>query len=409
MKELSSLSIEPSVKVEVSSFRPMGRKFSTLTSLDKEWVEADLSGKATYTESIYPLSSVLGRGAVAVASSTADGTAYTWTFSPKANTADNPATFTVEQGSQERAQRFPYGIVTDYSVSWKRDGIEVSGAMMGRRLQDDIRLSGNEIQTIGASAGVNAGSFQLASTLGTTSHIAYNANAGTIQARLDTLLGADTTFVAGGPLPATAVTIEFKGAYSQQNVPNFIVAGSASFAGGTLQAAFTSGGTAPSSVALVPVLPTEVNVYLGTSPAHLDTVLPLNRALSVEWGISERYGPVWTLDAREQSWVAIVETEPKLELTMMVEADAEGMALLPLVRSGVTRYVRIEGVGGTIPNTTSTYLYRMDTAIKISDVGKFSDSDGIYAIEFTMLGVSDSVGWGGTATLVTVRNELASL
>jgi hypothetical protein len=408
MLELASLSIEPSVKVTVDTFRPMGRKFATVTSLGKEWTEASLKGKATYTEMIYPLASVLGRGAVSVAASNANGTAYTWVFSPKSNTADNPATFTVEQGSQERAHRFGYGIVNELSLSWKRDAIELQGAMIGRRLEDGIRLSGNEIQTIGVNAGVNAGSFSLNSTMGTTGFIPYNGNAGSVQTQLNTLLGAGNSYVSGGPLPGTAIAIEFTGIYAQQNVPNFAVAGSASMTGGTLQIAYTSGGTAPAQFNLVPVLPTQVNVYFGTSIGHLNSATALQRALSADWKISGRYGPVWTLDAAQQSWVAIVETEPKLELTMMLEADAEGMAMLPLVRSGETRYVRIEAVGGTINNTTATYLTRIDTAIKFTDVGNFSDADGVYAVEFTATGVSDTNN-GGTATVITIRNELASL
>jgi hypothetical protein len=408
MLELASLSIEPSVKVEVDTFRPMGRKFATFTSLGKEWTEASLKGKATYTEMVYPLASVLGRGAIAVAASNANGTAYTWRFSPKTNTADNPATFTVEQGSQERAHRFGYGIVNDFEVSWKRDNIEISGAMIGRRLEDNIRLSGNEIQTIGANATVSAGSFTLNSTMGTTGFIPYNGNAGSVQTRLDTLLGVGNTYVSGGPMPTAAVSIEFTGAYAQTDVPKFIVAGSASMTGGTLQAAFTSGGTAPAQFNLVPVLPTQVNVYMGTSIGHLNSATALQRVMSASWKISGRYGPLWTLDAAQQSWVAIVETEPKLELSMMMEADAEGMAILPLVRSGETRYVRLEAVGGTVNNTTSTYLARFDTAIKFTDVGNFSDADGVYAVEYTATGVSDTSN-GGTATVITIRNELASL
>jgi hypothetical protein len=306
--ELASLSIEPSVKVEVDTFRPMGRKFATVTSLGKEWTEADIKGKATYTEAIYPLSSVLGRGTAVLAGTGGGGSAFTWTFSPKAGAADDPATFTIEQGSSERAHRFTYGIVKEFGVSWKRDGIELSGSMLGRRLEDGITMSGTTTQ--------------------------FN---------------------------------------------------------------------------LVPVLPTEVNVYFGTSPAHLNSVTALQRVLSFDWKISERYGPVWTLDASQNSWVAIVETEPKLDVSMMLEADSEGMAMLPLVRSGATRYVRVEGVGGSISTTGVSYRFRIDTAIKFTDVGNFSDEDGVYAVEFSATGVSDGSGWGGTATVVTINNELRSL
>ena len=306
-RELVALSIEPSVKVEIDTFRPMGKKFVTVAALGKEWVEADLSGRATYTEIQYPLSSVITRG-TPVATGQTGGTAYTWTFSPNGSGADQPATFTVEQGSSERAHRFTYGVVNELGISWSRDAIELSGAMIGRRITDGITMS-----------------------------------AGATQA------------------------------------------------------------------SLVPVLPTEVQVLIGTSPAHLTSATALSRALSVDWTLGDRFGPVWTLDSRQESWAAIVETEPNLEMSLTVEADAEGMALLPLARTGDTRFLRIVATGGSIPGTNLPFLLQIDTAFKVSDVGNFSDEDGIYAIEYTLTGVSDSTYWGGTATVVTVRNASSAL
>lgn len=307
-RELVALSIEPSVKVEIDTFRPMGKKFNTVAALGKEWTEADLSGRATYTEIQYPLSSVITRVTPSVGTATASGTAYVWTFSPDGSGADLPATFTVEQGSAERAHRFTYGVVNELGISWSRDAIELSGAMIGRRITDGITMS-----------------------------------AGATQANL------------------------------------------------------------------IPVLPTEVLVLIGTSPAHLTNATALARALSVDWTLGDRFGPVWTLDSRQESWAAIVETEPNLELTLTVEADAEGMALLPLARTGETRFLRIQATGGTIPGTPLPYLLQIDTAFKVADVGNFSDEDGIYAIEYTLTGVADSTYWGGTATVVTLRNASSAL
>lgn len=310
-RELAALSIEPGVKVEIDSFRPMGKKFATLMSLNKEWGEAKLSGRATYTEIVYPLSSVITRATATVGTATAAGTMYTWTFSPNSSGADAPATFTVDQGSSERAHRMTNAVVTELSLDFKRDGIELSGSMIGKQIQDGITM------------------------------------------------------------PGTTVT---------------------------------------SQVSLVPVLPTEVGVYIGTSPTHLNSATALSRALSASWKLSDRFGPIWTLDSRQSSWAALVETEPSLEMTLMVEADAEGMALLPLARSSETLFLRIQAIGGTVLTTpVRTYEFTIDTAFKITDVGEFSDEDGVYALEYTLGGVSDSTYWGGTATIITVKNQIASL
>lgn len=311
-RELSALSIEPGVKVEVDSFRPMGRKFPTVASLNKEWSTAKLSGRATYTELIYPLASVITRSTAVVGTAVAAGTSYVWTFSPNAGGADRPATFTIDQGSSERAHRMTNAVVTELSFDFKRDGIELSGAMIGKQIQDNVAFPGTTIA---------------------------------------------------------------------------------------------------SAVDLIPVLPTQVGVYIGTSPTHLNSATALSRALSASWKLSDRFGPIWTLDSRESSWAALVETEPSLELSLMLEADAEGMALLPLARTSETRWIRIQAIGGTILATTPprTYSLTIDTAFKITDVGEFSDEDGVYALEYTLGGVSDSTYWGGTATVITVTNAIASL
>jgi hypothetical protein len=311
-RELAALSVEPSVQVEIDAFRPMGKKFSTVTALGKEWSEASLSGRATYTEIVYPLASVVSRINPVVGTALTNGTAYVWSFSPRSSVADNPATYTIEQGDTTvRAHRMTYGTVTELGISFSRDAIELSGAMIARQLEDGITLSG--------------------------------------------------------------------------------------------------GGTTATQVALVPVLPTDVSVYIGTSPTHLNSATALTRALSAEWKLGDRFGPIWTLDARENSWAGLVETEPNLEVSLTVEADAAGMALLPLARSGETRFLRVEALGGSVPGTNLRYRLTVDTAFKVSDVGEFSDEDGLYALEYTLKGVSDSTYWGGTATVVTVVNEISAL
>jgi hypothetical protein len=91
----------------------------------------------------------------------------------------------------------------------------------------------------------------------------------------------------------------------------------------------------------------------------------------------------------------------------MQEADAEGMGLLPIMRTGATKYVRIEAVGGVIGAGPGTYKFTLDTACKVTDVGDFSDQEGVYAIEYTMQGFHSSTL--GSACKAVVINDLAAL
>lgn len=297
-KKLQSMMIEPGMKAEIQSYRAMGSKFPSLAALGKEWTEASVSGGLTYSEVIYPLSSVLG------ATTPTGTTAKTWVFAPATSAADTPKTFTIEQGSSERAHKFAYGLFNSFGMKFSRESCEVSGSMIAAAITDNITMTGS-----------------------------------------------------------------------------------------------------PTSVELVPVMPTQVLVYLADTAAGLDAASALGRAISVEWNISDRFGPVWALNG-STTWAAFVETEPKLEVKMTLEADAEGMALITNMRAGTTKFVRIEGVGAIISGA-DTYQITIDTACKIVDVDPFSDEDGVYAIGWTMNGFHDAT-WG-KATQVTAVNTIAAL
>lgn len=298
-KKLQSMMIEPGMKAEIQSYRAMGSKFPSLAALGKEWTEASVSGGLTYSEIVYPLSSVLN-------TATPTGTtAKTWVFTPATSSADTPKTFTVEQGGSIRAHKFTYGLFNSFGVKFSRESCEVSGSMLGAALTDNITMTGS-----------------------------------------------------------------------------------------------------PTSVELVPVLPTQVLVYLADTAAGLDGASALGRVVSVEWNISDRFGPVWALNGAT-TWAAFVETEPKLDVKMTMEADAEGMALITPMRAGTTKFVRIEATGAVIGGGPDTYQLTIDTACKIVDVDPFSDEDGVYAIGWSMSGFHDAT-WG-KATSITVVNQVASL
>lgn len=303
-KRLGSLSITPGAKVEMQKFRPQGRKFMTIGVPGKEWVEAKIAGAMTYTDIVYLLSSVLKTATVTqIIPST--GLAYRWVFAPSSTGPDTVKTLTVEQGSSVRAHRFPYGLVTELSGKWSRKGVELSGSMIGQRIEDNV--------TITAS---------------------------------------------------------------------------------------------PTEIALVPVLPTHVDVILADSAAGLDAGTPLSRALAVEWSIGDRYNPIWPLRSNQNSFAGHVESEPKLTAKLLVGADAEGMALLTTMRAGATKFLRIKSQGDLI-ETGNYYLLQFDTAVKVSEPSEYKDEDGLFAIEWSLDG-SDDATWG-KALEVTAVNRLSAL
>ena len=161
----------------------------------------------------------------------------------------------------------------------------------------------------------------------------------------------------------------------------------------------------PTQVEVVPVLPAHVSVYMDTTPGTIGTT-KLARVLRAEFKVADRFSQLWTLDASQNSWTTHIETQPAVTLNMLVEADSAGMALLTALRNGEKRFVRIAAVG-PVADGTYNHTLQIDLAGMVSDVGQFSDEDGLFAVEWTLQAVYDSA-WG-KAIEVTVINKLSSL
>lgn len=311
-KRMTALSIGPAISTDINFFVPAGQKFASVAAVNREWVEASLEGQPTYSELVYPLSSLLTTPTVAEILDGATPTGgFRWNFNPSSTAEDTPKTFTVEQGSSFRAQRFAYGIVTELGMEIGRDALSLDGSMLGTRLEDGITLT-----------------------------------------------------------PGAGVT----------------------------------------TVPLVPILPSQIDVFLDATPGGIGTT-KLARVLSAGINISERYGPLWVLDSSKTSWAAHVELVPTATVTMTVEADAQGMALLTNMRGGDTRFIRIRGIGSRIYTgaTNVDHSFQFDCSAKVSEPGDYADADGVYAIEFTFQIVHDTTAGWNKALSVELINEVAAL
>lgn len=156
----------------------------------------------------------------------------------------------------------------------------------------------------------------------------------------------------------------------------------------------------------VPVAGTQISVYAADSWAGLTGASASTRILSAEWRISNRFGPLWVLDASKTSYVAHVETVPDVSCKLTVEADAAGMAFLTLMRNATNKWLRIKASGADI-DTGKPYLFQIDGAYNVLEPSEFRDQDGVYALEWTFVPVYD--GTAGKTIEVQVRNKVAAL
>jgi hypothetical protein len=144
----------------------------------------------------------------------------------------------------------------------------------------------------------------------------------------------------------------------------------------------------PTAIALQPVLPTEVSVYMDTTAAGIGTT-KLLRVTNIDFDFSDRFGPVWPVDAAQTSFAAHVDTESSAQLKLTLVADAVGMGLLTTLRAGSKVFLEVEAIGPVI-ESTETYTWRHQMCGTVSDVSEFKDEDGVYAIEWTFDATYDS-------------------
>lgn len=104
----------------------------------------------------------------------------------------------------------------------------------------------SEVQSLAITGTPTGGTFTLTFDGQTTSAIAYNASAATVQTALEALstIGTGNVLCAGGALPGTAISITFRNALAYMNVP--AITTTDSLTGGTSPASAITTSTAGS-------------------------------------------------------------------------------------------------------------------------------------------------------------------
>lgn len=162
----------------------------------------------------------------------------------------------------------------------------------------------------------------------------------------------------------------------------------------------------PTMLAPVLAMPPQVAVYIDSTAAGIGTT-KFTRVLSASFSVSSRYKPVFTLDSGiGTSFADYVETPPEAQLELTFAADSQAMPLLATMRGGDKRFIRLEFVGPLIEQGNN-YRFTVDMCGVITDVGDFSDEDGVFAVSFTFNATYDS-GFG-KAFEVRVVNALSAL
>jgi hypothetical protein len=382
------------------TFTPKGNKFPTANVPIKEQTDIKIDGLMTYNEGVYPMAGVLTDPVI---TTPGGGTlSRQWVFSMLDNAPDSQRTYSMEFGTNAiRAFHVRNAIFTELGLTFNRkDVVKMAGTLLGQAGYDD------KVRWLSYVGTVTAGTFTITVGANTTTALAYNATASTIQTAVAALasVGSGNVLITGGLLTAAPMRILFTGTLATASIPT--VSTTDTLTGGTSLIGRLS--PASTQLTLLPVSPVTVSLALATTQAGLGAAALLLRDFQYTWKLSGRDNPFFPMNPTfGAGFGGTVEATPKGEVTMDLAADDIGMANLANIRTGTTVFARVVATGPLIEGAIFHSL-QIDTAIGLTKISDFKDVDG------TLLGNTYTGEWlhdptWGFATKVTMINTLTAL
>lgn len=411
IKQLEAIGFAMKPRFENKRFMPKGYKVDTIMTPGKEWTDWAIDGVGDFTNIVYPLSSILSFPSI---TTPGGGTnARDWTFTSYGSAPDLMQTYTVDVGSMVRAERALNIIFTEFGMKFTRDSIDISGAAIGKLIEDPVNLAGTTVYLLEKDSGtISGGTFNVdvetAGPVNDDVDIDWDATAAEVQLAIGGLsnVGHGNVLVTGGPLNDADFTVVFGNALFGDSV--VVVLDDASLTGSTPVASETAvqAAVSTSRVVAIPMAAGDTSIYLDTTAGGIGTT-QLTRVLEAELRIANKNAPLWVLDASEESWAATYEQAIDATLKVKMVADSVGFAQLSRIRNGDSVFVRLENIGTAFaaPDDALNRQILIDVAGKFETLDDFG-MDGVTTLDWNVRLVDDAtLGWID----VVVRNALTEL
>jgi hypothetical protein len=393
-RTLCALDIALSPELDVKRYRARGKNITTTSVLNRIWAQGDYSGVVSYNELALILFNLIGGSQPSPV-----GTGgYGWTFSPLSEGRDVPNPFTARIGDSEAAQIFSFMQAKTLELSATREEVQMNGSLVAYAPNNAGTLTTltDEVEAITKSGTVTGGTFTITYSGQTTSAIAYNATAATIQTALEALsnLAPGDVFVSGGPISTGRVQIRFAGTLAGTDVTQITVDSSSLTGGGTyVPSTLLAGGASVSQIAESPVSGNEINLYVDTSSGALGTT-QIGCPLEIRISLPERFMEKWCLNRTNTSFSETVgiATEPTIEFDTEYNAQARALYDAVVLNSLPMRFIRFDALGANI-GVGADYKIQWDFAASINKATEIKDRDGVYGYTFGW-DIKHSTSWG---------------
>jgi hypothetical protein len=411
-KRLGGFGIRLGDVVEIDAFAPPGALVPTTGLVNDVYAEGEVEGRLDFNGLAYVFSGLFGEpGVTSLGGAPA---AYRWTWLWNGRCPNRCVSFLVHSGFANAADVGAGWVFNSLEISGgSADGFEVSGEGFAKPLAHGQALGGITIerQTITATPTVSGGTYTLTFGGATTAAIAYNATAAVVDSALEALssIGAGGVVVAGGPLPATPMTVDFLLSPicgPGGDIPMLVVGAGALTGGGT----YTVATTTPSADAVVDVPPVPAGalygrVFLDTTWAALGTSKELT-VFSETLTIGERMSRVRPINKERTSDSLIDVADQEHTLALVMARNASSDAQIAKMVAGTKVFPRLEWEGDVISGA-NRYLLRVDSCVLWTEIGMPDDTENVSTKEITGRLAIDAVS--GNVVRIELTNTLAAL
>lgn len=382
----------------LSAARPKIQDWSTFAIADGSYLD--------YNSLIYCLAAMLGNPVTTTPGGATNAREHAFLFDPSG--ANSRPTFSMASGyrggTAEEALRC---VFQAFNFGFSRSGAPtIGGNGYGRNLNFSAALGVNHVATVTISGGPTGGTFTITVNGQTTSGIAYNAAAGTVQTALEALSNVDSGDVsvagsAGGPY-----TLTFGGDLA--NVLVTVSADGSSLTGGSSPDAVAAT-TQAGGITTVPVKAIQApewDVFIDDSAGAIGTTQV--DVYSGAFNFGGLTNPEWVVNSQLGSYKGDILQVPDVGLDLVLPNESAARTLLSSLDGGATKYVRFRALGPEI-ESGQDYEFRIDCAVQADEnLGQLGDEGGSETIPFPLTVLTDSsFASGGLQALV--RNVLTTL
>jgi hypothetical protein len=390
--------IQLGIESDIKQYLATGHKYTSIQVENMEWTSGSMDGPLDFNASVYPLSGAMG--STSPVASGASTLAKDWIFTPPITGNASPKTFTIEQGDAVRAHKLAYGLFTQWGYKGTRKDFTTSTKLVGQLLTDGITMTSSPTSIALAPMVAKQFNVFLDTTqagLGTTKLTRVLS----VEFNMDNIYNPAWFINRSDPSWSTHIDTEPKTSFKLMLEADATGMGLLTPVrdGSTRYIRVEAQGALLDNIQTVTLGSPSAGTFTLTYKGQTTSALAFNAAAS----------------AVQTAFVAL-STVGSGNAT--VSGSAGGPYSITFPTSGTlsqdTTAITGSGAsltGGTFAITQSQVYnaFKHDIAVKIGKPAPWSDSDGVFAIEYECVVVEDASWGSGTAHQITLTNLLTSL